>query len=118
MPRFLKRKNEILRSGFFCLVCLLILIIGTLESWAEEEPIGKVIAISGKVEFATYEQLQGQEKKGLMSLVKFSPWEKTEFQQLVYARDAYKAKRRSRLKILFNDNSLIALGPDSTMTVE
>jgi hypothetical protein len=118
MHKLLKTKNRILRSEFFCLVFLLSLIIGTLDSWAEEEPIGKVIAISGKVEFATLEQIQGQEKKGLMNLVKFSPWKTTEFQQLVYAKDVYKTKRRSRLKILFNDNSLIALGPGSTMKVQ
>jgi len=115
MPRILKRNSE---RKVFCLVLLLSLIIGTFDSWAEDEPIGKVIAISGKVEFATLEQIKGQEKNGLLNLVKFSPWKTTEFQQLVYARDVYKTKRRSRLKILFNDNSLIALGPGSTMKVQ
>ncbi len=92
--------------------------MGAFNSWAEEEPIGKVIAISGKVEFATLEQIQGQENEGVLSLVKFSPWKTTEFQQLVYARDVYKTSRRSRVKILFEDNSLIALGPNSTVKVQ
>ncbi len=104
-------------GGVFCVVFLMCFVVGEYNSWAEEEPIGKVIGISGKVEFATLEQIQGQEK-GLLSLVKFSPWRKTEFQQLVYARDVYTTKKRSRLKILFNDNSLIALGPGSTMKVQ
>ncbi len=118
MLRPSKKINRIFWNRVSCLAFLFCLITGDVNSWAEEEPVGKVIAISGKVEFATLEQIEGKEQKGLMSLVKFSSWKTTEFQQLVYARDVYKTKRGSRLKILFNDNSLIALGPGSTMKVQ
>jgi len=117
MLRFSKKINNSLRNCV-SLVFLLFFIIWTVDSWADDQPVGKVIAISGKVEFATIDETEGQQKKGLLNLVTFSPWKTADFQQLVYAKDVYKTKRGSRLKILFNDNSLIALGPNSTMKVQ
>ena len=44
--------------------------------------------------------------------------EKIKKKQPVYAKDRFRTSRKSRLKILFADKSLMALGPRSEMTVE
>ncbi|MFQ5716131.1 MAG: FecR domain-containing protein [Nitrospinales bacterium] len=86
---------------------------------ASEVPVGKVIGISGTVEFraAGDAEPDGQQGGALVKRVGFTPWEKVAFHQPVYAKDEFRTSRGSRLKILFEDNSLVALGPGSEMKV-
>lgn len=86
---------------------------------ASEVPVGKVIGISGTVEFRAAGDMapDGQQGGVLVKRVGFSPWEKVTFHQPVYAQDEFRTSSSSRLKILFEDNSLVALGPGSEMKV-
>lgn len=88
-------------------------------SLAQEKPVGIVIAISGTVE---YRMAQGEpvSKKagGEVKNVAFEPWGKVEFQQKVFGKDEFRTLQGSRLKVMFEDKSLIALGPNSTMKVD
>ncbi|MFQ5451183.1 MAG: FecR domain-containing protein [Nitrospinaceae bacterium] len=86
---------------------------------AEEIPVGKVIGITGTVEFLSGSgEPVAQAKPGEVRTASFERWEKTKFQQAVYAKDQFRTSRKSRLKILFTDKSLIALGPGSRLKIE
>lgn len=88
-------------------------------TFAEEKPIGKVIGVSGTVEFLSGTQIPVAEAKpGEVRPVAFQKWEKIKHHQPVYPKDQFRTLRKSRVKILFNDNSLIALGPNSEIKVE
>ena len=54
---------------------------------------------------------------GEVKRVAFEPWQNVKKRQPVYATDQFRTGRKSRLKILFSDNSLMALGPGAEMTV-
>ena len=58
-----------------------------------------------------------QAKPGEVRSASFEPWKKVESLQPVFAKDRFRTSRKSRLKIKFADNSLIALGPNSIMEV-
>lgn len=75
--------------------------------------VGKVIGISGTVEY-TYSAFEENDVKNPA----FEKWHRVQFHQAVYAQDAFRTAQGSRLKILFIDNSLVALGPNSEMRVE
>ncbi|NIR57119.1 MAG: hypothetical protein GWM98_24920 [Nitrospinaceae bacterium] len=49
--------------------------------------------------------------------VSLPAWQKVQPKQLVYATDEFRTGRKSRLRILFEDSSLMALGPNSRMRV-
>ncbi len=103
-------------------LCSLVLILGILilpvNSHAQEKPIGKVISIIGTVEYSPEsEDSVADAKSGKVKKVSFEPWEKVTKLQPVYAKDRFRTSRKSRLKVLFSDNSLMALGPDSEMSV-
>ncbi|MDH5763575.1 MAG: FecR family protein [Nitrospinota bacterium] len=86
--------------------------------WAEKQPVGKIIAIIGSAEY-----LPGGEdsvaggQPGQVVPVSLTPWQKVQPKQLVYASDEFRTGRKSRLRILFEDSSLMALGPNSRMTI-
>lgn len=88
--------------------------------FAEDKPVGKIISIVGMVDFrtATGPESVAQSKSGDVQLVAFTPWEKAKPNQMVYTSDVFRTSRKSRLKILFDDMSLIALGPKSEMKVQ
>ncbi|MBI4384667.1 MAG: FecR domain-containing protein [Nitrospinae bacterium] len=104
-----------------CLFAILIL-APTLPVFAgekAEKPIGKVIAVTGTVEFFSGEAAPvAQAAPGQPQPVSFEPWRKAQFHQEVFARDQFRTLQGSRLKILFEDKSLIALGPNSQLKVE
>jgi hypothetical protein len=83
-----------------------------------EEVIGKVLAVQGTIEYRRGTTPVAENKLGEIKTVSFTPWEKVKFGQAVYKTDEFKTARVSRLKIKFNDNSLIALGPNATMKVQ
>lgn len=94
-----------------------------VEAKAEEKPVGQIIGVIGEILYrsatdAPDTPIAGKEKPGDTKLVSFSPWEKVKFKQPVYSKDEFKTSKRSRLKIKFNDNSLMALGPNSKMQVD
>ncbi|MBF0273823.1 MAG: FecR domain-containing protein [Nitrospinae bacterium] len=89
------------KSLFQSVLILIVLFTNPFIAFSEESAVGKVIGIVGKVEF-----LRGSDWKGAV------------FQQLVYAKDEFRTEKRSRLKILFNDDSLMALGPNSRLKIQ
>ncbi len=93
-----------------------------VEAKAEEKPVGQILGVIGEIQYRTATDTPDtpvaiKEKTGDAKLVSFSPWKKVVFKQPVYAKDEFKTSKRSRLKIKFNDNSLMALGPNSKMQV-
>tara|TARA_Y100000294_G_C8551047_1_gene335294 strand:- start:550 stop:1917 length:1368 start_codon:yes stop_codon:yes gene_type:complete len=108
-------------SSVFCLLLTVFCLLFPSLSVAEEKPIGKIIAIIGTVEFlpAGLEESAAKGPDGKIKPVSIPPvWEKAKFHQPVYATDKFRTSQGSRLKIVFEDNSLIALGPNSRMKVE
>lgn len=103
-------------SMFLCFVGYMTF---TGSAFAEEKPVGKIIGISGMVEFRSASELESvaKGKTGSVKPISFTPWGKAKPHQLVYTKDIFRTSRKSRLKILFDDKSLIALGPKSKMKV-
>ncbi len=101
-------------------VTVFILFSNLSYSFAAENPVGTIIGISGTIEY--YSSGNGESvaeaKPGEVQRVSFKKWEKARFHQAVYAKDKFRTARKSRLKILLADKSLIALGPNSEMKVE
>ena len=90
-----------------------------VEAKAEEKPVGLIIGVTGEILYRTASDtpVASKDKPGETKLASFTPWEKVKFKQPVYAKDEFKTSKRSRLKIKFSDNSLMALGPNSKMQV-
>jgi len=86
-------------------------------SFAEEKPVGKIIGIIGTVEILVGEPV-AQVKKGEAQQASAEVWEKVKKKQPIYTKDTFRTGRKSRLKILFEDKSLMALGPKTRMSVE
>jgi len=89
------------------------------QIFAAENPVGKIIGITGTIEYiaAGFEPM-AEAKPGEVQRVSFEKWEKVKFHQVVFSKDRFRTSRKSRLKILLLDNSLIALGPNSEVKVE
>ncbi len=96
---------------------------GSVAWAAEEKPVGTIIGIIGTVEMmAGGSEPVAKSTPGKLSIkpVSFDPnavWKSAKFKQEVYASDRFRTKRGSRLKIKFKDNSLLALGPNSKMSI-
>lgn len=110
-------KNWTIRYIFLFLVVDFVL---AGHVFAEEKAVGKVIGISGTIEFLgrTSEEPVAEVQPGEVRPVSFEKWSPAKFQQAVFASDQFRTFSKSRLKILLIDNSLIALGPNSQMTVQ
>ena len=87
----------------------------------QEEPVGKIISITGT---GSAEYLPGtgpepvaEAKPGEVQPVAFQPWKKVVPRQPVYVTDEFRTAPRSRIRILFNDKSLLALGPGSQLKI-
>lgn len=90
-----------------------------LQAMAQGKAVGKVISIIGSVEVQSgVLSPVAKGKEGEPRKVSFGPWSKVKPRQAVYASDKFRTARKSRVKILFEDKSLMALGPNTTMTVE
>ncbi len=88
------------------------------NAWAEKKPVGHIIAIIGSAEYLPGEgELVAEAQPGQVVPVSLTPWRKVRPKQLVYATDEFRTGRTSRLRILFEDSSLMALGPNSRMRV-
>jgi hypothetical protein len=88
------------------------------KSVQAEDVVGKVLAVQGTIEYRRGTTPVAENKLGEVKTVSFTPWEKVKFGQAVYKSDEFKTARASRLKIKFDDNSLIALGPNASMQVQ
>jgi hypothetical protein len=98
---------------------------GSVAWAADEKPIGTIIGIIGTVQMKTGGEPEPVAKKSTPGKLQIKPvsfepdsaWQAAKFKQEVYASDNFRTKRGSRLKIKFNDNSLLALGPNSRMSI-
>lgn len=88
------------------------------QAWAERKPVGRIIAIIGSAEYLPGEEESvAQAGAGEVKRVSLTPWQKVQPKQPVFASDEFRTGRKSRLRILFEDSSLMALGPNSRMKV-
>ncbi len=108
------QSHKTIRAIFFCLLSGLLI---PLHAAAQEKPVGKIISIRGTVEILVSEPV-AEVKKGEVKKVAAEVWQKITKKQPVYAKDTFRTGRKSRLKILFEDKSLMALGPRTKMSVE
>jgi hypothetical protein len=103
----------------FTLLGFLVFFLIPLNLRAEEKSVGLVIAVSGTIEYRTGTiPAVASKRTPQIQKVSFTPWNKVEFRQQVYASDEFRTARSSRLKVKFADNSLLALGPNSSVKVE
>jgi hypothetical protein len=99
------------------LLAIVVLILPA-SAWAEKKPVGKIIAIIGSAEYLPGgEDSVANAQPGQVVPVSLAPWQKVQPKQMVYASDEFRTGRKSRLRILFEDSSLMALGPNSQMTI-
>jgi hypothetical protein len=126
------RPNSSLRLFWSAIFVLVVSHFGSVVShfgsvaWAaEDKPIGTIIGIIGTVEMKAGGGAEPVAKKPTPGKLQIKPvsfdldgvWEAAKFKQEVYAADNFRTKRGSRLKIKFKDNSLLALGPNSLMSI-
>jgi|TARA_Y100000310_G_scaffold345767_1_gene469604 hypothetical protein len=109
------------RSRFFTAACFFFFSLSfyPTDLLAEDKPVGRILAVNGTVKyFVGKDSSASGEKPGEVKLVAFEPWQNVKKRQPVYATDKFRTGRKSRLKILFSDNSLMALGPGAEMLVD
>ena len=100
------------------LLALVAFLVFPANAWAEKKPVGRIIAIIGSAEYLPGgEEPVAKAKPGQVVPVSLTPWQKVQPKQMVYASDEFRTGRKSRLRILFEDSSLMALGPNSKMTI-
>lgn len=110
--------KNLLTTTLFILHCA-VLLAPSGQAFAAGSPVGKIIGVTGTIEYlSSGSEPVAKAKPGEVQRVSFEKWDKVEFHQAVYAQDKFRTSRKSRLKILLMDNSLIALGPNSEMKVE
>lgn len=107
--------RNILNFAVAFLVCILIF---SGQALAGEKPVGKVIAIIGSAEYLP----GGSEPlarigSGQVRPVSIPAWQKIQPQQLIYPQDEFRTGRKSRMRILFEDRSLMALGPNTQLKI-
>lgn len=87
---------------------------------ADNKAVGHVIGVTGSIDFiAGKTGLKAKKKlKAKIKAISLVPWRKAKFKQVVNLKDKFRTRKGSHLKIRFQDNSLIALGPNSKLSVE
>jgi hypothetical protein len=85
---------------------------------AQEEVLGRIISIRGTVEFQSPQGGPAAKAEGQVKKVSFGPWQKVQPKQNIHVNDRIRTSRKSRLKILFKDKSLFAMGPKTEITLE
>ena len=108
-------------SNFCTIACLFYFssIFYPTQLLAEDKPVGQILSVIGTVEIFLGEPgPESKGKPGEVKTVSAEPWQKVKKKQPVYSKDRYRTSRKSRLKILFSDNSLMALGPGAEMIIE
>ena len=80
--------------------------------------MGRILAVIGTVKyFVGKDSSASRGTPGEVKRVAFEPWQNVKKRQPVYATDQFRTGRKSRLKVLFSDNSLMALGPGAEIAV-
>ena len=80
--------------------------------------MGRILAVIGTVKyFVGKDSSASRGTPGEVKRVAFEPWQSVKKRQPVYATDQFRTGRKSRLKVLFSDNSLMALGPGAEIAV-
>ena len=98
---------------FFFLLCFY-----PTDLLAEDKPVGRILAVIGTVKyFVGKDSSASRGTPGEVKRVAFEPWQNVKKRQPVYATDQFRTGRKSRLKVLFSDNSLMALGPGAEIAV-
>ncbi|GEM_PF-2109201 len=112
------------RSIFWSAIFVsVITLFGSPVAAEDEKPVGTIIGIIGTVQMKEGGASEPVAKStpGKLSIKTVSldsgNWSAAKFKQEVYASDEFRTKRGSRLKIKFKDNSLLALGPNSKMSI-
>ena len=102
--------------ALFC--CLALWAAHPIEVAAQEKPVGKIVILTGAVDFRSSGSVPlADNSPGDIQPVAFTPWGKAKRLQEVFAADEFRTSRRSRVKILFSDNSLMAVGPNSRLKI-
>ncbi len=109
--------SQLKNQAALLIACLGILVSGSL-AWGEDETLGRIISIRGTVEFQAAENSPLAKGEGDVQPVSFGPWQKVQPKQEVRINDRFRTSRKSRLKILFKDKSLFAMGPKTEITME
>jgi FecR protein len=108
--------TQLFGKGLVLLVVAVLILPGNV--WADKKPVGRIIAIIGNAEYLPAgEEPVADAQPGQVVPVSLTPWQKVQPKQMVYASDEFRTGRKSRLRILFEDSSLMALGPNSQMTI-
>ncbi|QPJ62454.1 MAG: FecR domain-containing protein [Candidatus Nitronauta litoralis] len=118
--------NSTIQNSFFLRFkkpgVFFIALIGTLffGQWveAQEDVLGRIISIRGTVEFQSPQGGSAANTAGQVKPVSFGPWQKVQPKQEIHVNDRIRTSRKSRLKILFKDKSLFAMGPKTEITLE
>ncbi len=103
---------------FLASISVYIFFGGLSLAHSEEKSIGKIIAIIGQAEFINETaEVTSELKGGSIKKVSSPIWQKVIPHQKVFPQDVFRTSKKSRLRILFNDSSLMALGPSTKMKV-
>ncbi|PIQ96055.1 MAG: hypothetical protein COV67_11570, partial [Nitrospinae bacterium CG11_big_fil_rev_8_21_14_0_20_56_8] len=113
-----QRRRLFLRGGALHLLAAVVVLASLSPALAQEQPVGKIISIIGTVEYITADEAVAQAQPGEVRPAAFEPWKKVEMHQPVFTKDRFRTSNKSRLKVLFSDNSLMALGPGTEMAVQ
>lgn len=93
--------SELIKKIFIgCIFSTALMLVGTMSYATEEQAIGKVIALRGNV-FA----ISKDDRKRKLSM-----------KALIFLEDTIKTKN-GRLQVMFQDNTLITLGPNSNLEI-
>ena len=104
----------------FAAACFFFFLLGfyPADLLAEDKPVGRILAVIGTVKyFVGKDSSASRGTPGEVKRVAFEPWQNVKKRQPVYATDQFRTGRKSRLKVLFSDNSLMALGPGAESAV-
>ena len=104
----------------FAAACFFFFLLGfyPADLLAEDKPVGRILAVIGTVKyFVGKDSSASRGTPGEVKRVAFEPWQNVKKRQPVYATDQFRTGRKSRLKVLFSDNSLMALGPGAEIAV-
>ena len=104
----------------FAAACFFFFLLGfyPADLLAEDKPVGRILAVIGTVKyFVGKDSSASRGTPGEVKRVAFEPGQNVKKRQPVYATDQFRTGRKSRLKVLFSDNSLMALGPGAEIAV-
>lgn len=106
------------QSKVFFVLFVFVFGIGSVSVFAEESPVASVLSIRGNVEYLAGGPVASEGKEGDVKAVSLGSWGKASVSQPVFLNDKFRTVGKARVKILFVDKSMIALGPNSEFEVK